>query len=200
MLHRRSTENALAVSEKRTSIGDSSDSSCNMSAKIIRLADAPSRQIEIEALTARMKAGEEDAFAMFHELYCDRLFRFLIVLCRGDEELSRDLLQITMLKVVRSVRRFTSEAEFWNWLTADFSSPPGNGDEDAVLEQALEQALAQLADEERTLIDSFYFQSGTYRSVAQQQDTSAKAIESRLARVRQKLRHSILKLLSYENP
>ncbi|HMJ65040.1 MAG TPA: sigma-70 family RNA polymerase sigma factor [Candidatus Binatia bacterium] len=199
-----------------------------MSAKIIRLADAPSRQIEIEALTARMKAGEEDAFAMFHELYCDRLFRYLIVLCRGDEELSRDLLQITMLKVVRSVRRFTSEAEFWNWLaaiarnsffdflrrtrrmprmeplsfqhTADFSSPPGNGDEDAVLEQALEQALAQLADEERTLIDSFYFQSGTYRSVAQQQDTSAKAIESRLARVRQKLRHSILKLLSYENP
>jgi RNA polymerase sigma-70 factor (ECF subfamily) len=224
---RLSADNALAVSIERTSMG-SSGSSADMSAKIVHLTDAASPQIGIDLLTARMKEGEEDAFRLFHELYCDRLFRYLIVLCRGDEELSRDLLQITMLKVVRSVRLFTTEAEFWNWLAAiarnsffdflrrtrrmprmeplsfqhaeDFNSARGDDDEGAVLEQALEKALAQLPDEERTLIDAFYFQSGTYRSVAQQEDTSAKAIESRLARVRQKLRHFILKFLSYENP
>jgi len=219
-------DHALAVPNEGTTIAESSGSSADMSEKIVHLAGGSSRQIGIDALTARMKAGDENAFGLFHELYCDRLFRYLIVLCRGDEELSRDLSQITMLKVVRSIRRFGTEAEFWNWLAAiarnsffDFVrrtrrtprmepllceqesrlSVPFSGDEETVLEEALERALAQLPDEERTLIDSFYFQSGTYRSVAEHQDTSAKAIESRLARVRQKLRASILKSLRYEN-
>src|SRR5678815_3877626 len=178
-------------------MGDSSGSSADMSAKIVHLTDAASPQIGIDVLTARMKQGGEDAFRLFHELYYDRLFRYLIVLCRGDENVSRDLLQITMLKVVRSIRPFTGETEFWNWLAAiarnsffDFirrtrraprieplsfeeNSPlsePRSNDEETALEQALEQALRQLPDEERALIDSFYFQSGSYRSVALRQE------------------------------
>jgi len=147
----------------------------------------------------------------------------LIVLCRGDEELSRDLLQVTMLKVVRSIRHFDDEAAFWNWLAAiarnnflDYArkarrrpqfepilesgnAPAAANDEDAELVAALEQALGQLPNEERALIESFYFESGSYGSLAAQQNVSPKAVESRLARVRQKLRHAILKCLHYEN-
>src|SRR5688500_14580148 len=83
-------------------------------AKIIPL--SPSDHPAVRGLTARMMTGEEEAFSAFHELYCDRLFRYLFVLCKGEEALARDLLQITMLKVVRAIRVFEDEEQFWNWL------------------------------------------------------------------------------------
>jgi RNA polymerase sigma factor (sigma-70 family) len=179
----------------------------------------------IDELTARMTSGDQEAFEVFHDLYCDRLFRYLIVLCRGDEELSRDLLQVSLLKVVRSIRPFADEAAFWNWLAAiarnsfldsirharrrprlePVSEPPDSAvgeqaaEEENALVTALEHALAQLPSEERALIESFYFESGTYGSLALQHETSPKAVESRLARLRQKLRHAILSFLRHEN-
>jgi RNA polymerase sigma-70 factor, ECF subfamily len=181
---------------------------------------------ELRAMTARMKAGDEQAFILFHDRYCDRLFRYLFVLCRTDEPLARDLLQTTMLKVARSIRAFDDEPAFWNWLAAIARNnfldhlrkqrrlprldPLAHGesalvlvapehDTDAALHEALDHALAQLPAEDRVLIENFYFQSGTYRSVAAEQNTSSKAIESKLARVRQKLRRAIAHYLRYEN-
>src|SRR5688572_20287637 len=113
MLSRRAN-NALPVPHAPTSTAGNSDSEGAMSAKIVSLTAAT--WPAVDALTAQMKAGDEDAFRSFYDLYCDRLFRYLIVLCRGDEDLARDLLQTTMLKVVRSIRPFTNETEFWNWL------------------------------------------------------------------------------------
>lgn len=177
----------------------------------------------VDVLTTRMAAGEEEAFKVFHDAYCDRLFRYLIVLCRGDEELSRDLLQVTMLKVVRSIRHFSDEAAFWNWLAViarnnflDYlrkarrrpqfesiletsNAATSENEEDTLLATTLAKALGQLPNEERTLIESFYFENGSYVSLAAQHDTSPKAVESRLARVRQKLRQAILKYLRYED-
>jgi RNA polymerase sigma-70 factor (ECF subfamily) len=216
----RAFDNPLAVSEGAASISESPDPA-TMRANIIPLDDASTAAVD--GLTIRMTADDEKAFNTFHNLYCDRLFRYLIVLCRGDEELSRDLLQVTMLKVVRSIRHFSDEAAFWNWLAAiarnsflDYvrkaqrrpqfepiletgNAPAVANDEDAVLVVALEQALEQLPNEDRALIESFYFESGSYGSLAAQQSISPKAVESRLARVRQKLRHAILKCLRYEN-
>jgi RNA polymerase sigma factor (sigma-70 family) len=217
---------SLALSNAPPRIAHHPDSAGKMNADIIPLSDAASPPVPIAALTTRMKAGEEDAFTLFHELYCDRLFRYLIVLSRGEEELARDLLRTTMLKVVRSMRHFAGETEFWNWLaaiarnsfldhirrarrmphlemlspeqTANLPAMAGH-EENIFLEEALEQAVAELPDEERALIDSFYFQTGTYRSIALRRDTSPKAVESHLARIRQKLRNAVLKLLKYEN-
>lgn len=179
------------------------------------------------ALTVRMVAGEEEAFSAFHELYCDRLYRYVLVLCKGDESLARDLLQVTMLKVVRAIRIFESEAALWNWLAAiarnsflDYvrkvkRAPelravwrddvvelpsPQMSEIEVALASALERALAELPSEERTLVESFYFQSASYRSLAAERETSEKAIESRLARARQKLKNAITKYLRYENP
>lgn len=177
-------------------------------------------------LTARMTRGEEEAFSAFHEFYCDRLFRYLLVLCKGEEALARDLLQVTMLKVVRAIRIFEIEEQFWNWLSTiarhsfvdhvrklkrgpefDFISrdevtnvaAPQSPDADAALLSAMEHGLAELPAEERALVESFYFQSATYRSLAAEREISEKAIESRLARARQKLRNAITRYLRYEN-
>jgi RNA polymerase sigma-70 factor, ECF subfamily len=193
-------------------------------AKIIPLSTGDQRPVRV--LTSRMMAGEQEAFSVFHELYCDRLFRYLLVLCKGEEALARDLLQITMLKVVRAIRVFEGEEQFWNWLATvarhsfldhirkrrrgpefDFISrdeatnvaAPQSPDADASLLSALEHGLAELPAEERALVESFYFQSATYRSLAAEQEISEKAIESRLARTRQKLRNAITRYLRYEN-
>jgi len=66
----------------------------------------------IQELTAKMKDGDEAAFSEFYERYCDRLFRYLIVLTRGDEDRSRDLLQ--------APRRWSSWIET---IRRDFSVP-----------------------------------------------------------------------------
>src|SRR5687768_16678238 len=79
----------------------------------------PARKQEAERvrfLTERMVNGEEDAFCEFHRLYSDRLFRFLLVLTRGGEDLAREICQTTVVKVVRAVRVFEDEEHFWNWL------------------------------------------------------------------------------------
>jgi RNA polymerase sigma factor (sigma-70 family) len=214
-------KNALGVATQTVTISERADPAV-MRTKIVALdfATVPN----LQDLTSQMVAGEEDAFRIFHDLYCDRLFRYLTVLSRGDEELARDLVQVTMVKVVRSIRLFDNEALLWNWLAAiarnsflDFirkarRRPPLDPTfellhypaheqraEDAVLVNALEHALAQLPSEDRVLIESFYFESDSYHALAAQQDTSPKAVESRLARVRQKLRAIILKYLRYEN-
>lgn len=214
-------DNALAVSEAVAGMGENPDSAAVMNAKIVPLHEGSIATVD--ALTACLMAGDEDAFGVFHDLYCDRLFRYLLVLTRGDEDLSRDLLQVTMLKVVRSIRQFNDEGAFWNWLATiarnnfldyvrkarrrpqlepilePLNATTTENDEERVLVTALEKALAQLPSEERALIESFYFESGSYGSLAAQYDVSPKAVESRLSRVRQKLRQTILKYLRHEN-
>jgi len=212
-------DNALALSDMTASMSKNPHSAVGTTVSIVQLREA----VAVDVLTARMAAGEEEAFNLFHDSYFDRLFRYLIVLCRGDEDLSRDLLQVTMVKVVRSIRLFSDEAEFWNWLAAiarnsfldcvrkakrrlqfepileTSNATAGENEEDTLLATTLEKALGELPNEERTLIESFYFESGSYSSLAVQQNISPKAVESRLGRVRQKLRQAILKYLRYEN-
>ena len=72
--------------------------------------------VALEGLTGRMVKGEEGAFAEFHDAYFSRLFRYALVLMRGDEHAARDVTQETLLRVVRYVRVFRSEQTFWDWL------------------------------------------------------------------------------------
>jgi len=180
----------------------------------------------IRSMTARMAAGDETAFKDFYECYCDRFFRYLLVLTRGNEDLARDLLQATMTKIVRSGREFGDEARLWNWLAvvarnsfidalrrirrapqlvplmADDAAemPMAPTDEsDARWFDALDHCLEGLSDDERALIEAFYFKGGSHESVARQENTTPKAVEGKLARVRQKLRAAIFRQLRYEN-
>src|SRR5271154_889817 len=71
---------------------------------------------DVPDLTARMARGEEVAFHEFYRLYFNRLLRYLFVVAGGREEIAREALQLAFVRVARHVRRFDSEAAFWNWL------------------------------------------------------------------------------------
>ena len=60
----------------------------------------------IAALTRRLATGDEAAFREFHGRYFDRLYRFLLVVTRGQEHAAQDALQETMLRVARYAREF----------------------------------------------------------------------------------------------
>src|SRR5687767_10977564 len=161
----------------------------------------------VRDLTARMRAGEEAAFTEFYDRYYDRLFRYLLLLTRGNEAITRELLQATMTKAMQKIRAFSIEPQLWNWLAAiarnafidsirrtrrapkivsllsgegieEPTAPPEKADDELLT--VLEGCLGEMGAEERALIESFYFDDGSHRSVAERYGTTAKAVESRL--------------------
>src|SRR5438132_7588450 len=71
---------------------------------------------DTERLTRAMVAGDERAFSQFYDLYSGRLFRLLLVLTSGQEDLVRDLHQVVMVKVARKLRGFSTDEKLWAWL------------------------------------------------------------------------------------
>jgi hypothetical protein len=71
--------------------------------------------LDIQTLTHRLTAGDEEAFREFHGRYFDRLFRHLLGLTRGDEDEAKEALQETLIRVAKYVRRFDDEGVFWCW-------------------------------------------------------------------------------------
>ena len=163
-----------------------------------------------------MAKGVESAWRDFHQLYFDRLHRYLLVLQRGDEESAAELVQQTLLRAVRHVRRFDDEPVFWSWLTclarcaaADegrkrkrrflfferFShwqeARREGGEALAGRIETMERCLRDLPADDRALLEGKYFEQQSYRALALQFGLSAKAVESRLARLRAKLRSAI---------
>jgi RNA polymerase sigma factor (sigma-70 family) len=176
----------------------------------------------VRLLTARMCRGEEAAFSEFHAQYSDRLYRFLLVITRGGEGLAGELCQATMVKVVRSIREFEAEEHLWNWIAriarncfidalrkqkrspetrplteADFRRAAEGGAELELIEHLM-QALNTLDPTERALIEEFYFDEKSHHAIADERQMSSKAVESKLARLRGKLRMMVMRKLSYE--
>ncbi len=178
-------------------------------------------------LTLAMARGSEAAFARFFENYFNRLFRYLLVISRGDETAARDALQDTMTRVAKHVRRFDDEQAFWDWLTVLARSAARDGgrkqtryrnlltrfferaepaglsatlpaESEDRLNEALDAALKALSDLERKLIDQKYFQGLSVRELAHLGELTEKAVESRLLRARRTLRETINRQLGDE--
>ena len=187
--------------------------------------DPLDRSSDITALTARMARGEEAAYRVFHDLYCSRLLRYLLVLTRGGEEAARDALQHTLIRVVKHIKTFNSEEAFWSWLTVlarssvvdearkrnrylaflnrffqstELESAVDSDQADSRLLQLLRCNLDILSAEERHLIERKYFGSGSVKEIAGELQCTEKAIESRLVRIRRKLKELILSQLNDE--
>lgn len=179
-----------------------------------RFADTP-------ALTAALRAGDEAAFRWLHEHWHARLMRYSFALARGDAALAAEIAQAIWLRVVRHIRVLPDEDALWSWLAcaarsaatdlgrtggryrgalARFSEwlrgqPETFADNSAEAEiqllAALDAALAQLTAEERDLIADRYFHRVPLEQTAARLNTTARAIEGRLARTRQHLRDLI---------
>jgi RNA polymerase sigma-70 factor (ECF subfamily) len=166
------------------------------------------------------------AYREFFDAYFSRLSRYLLVVTAGNEDATREALQGTFMRVVKHIKVFSDEATFWSWLTVlarsslsddtrkrrryfafldrftdhatiDRASANDVRGEER-LRELLEQNLKILQPEERELLEWKYFDGRSVRDIAGQLQTTEKAIESRLVRVREKLKQAVLAQLKHE--
>ena len=172
----------------------------------------------VATLTQRMAAGDEASFADFHAAYAARIFRYLIVLQRGDEQAAAELVQDTLIRVVRHARRFGDEPSLWSWITrlartaaADrarktsrylrfldrfrHSAPDESAGKSDDIEQALDAALPQMPAEDAALLRAKYHGQISQRELAARFAISEAALESRLRRARDTLRQLAFQIL-----
>ena len=178
------------------------------------------------ALTRRMADGDELAYCTFYDAYFNRLSRYLLVVTAGDEDAAREALQSALVRVVRHIKVFPSDVVFWSWLTVLARSAlsdqtrkrrrylafldrftwqahaqqtaPDDAQADVRLLGLLESSLEALPSDEQRLAEAKYFERRSVREIAEGLDLSEKAIESRLGRIRHKLKAAILEGLKRE--
>lgn len=176
---------------------------------------------EIGSLTRAIVDGNEEAFGRFYDQYHGRVYGLLLVLVSGREDLARELHQQAMIKVARKFRAFDSEPQLWAWLSEvarnvfrDYlraesrrlkrnRSACADGENlsqtaEHLLEW-LDEALNELDKEERLLIDAAYFENRSQAEIAGANGQTVKAVESKLARTRAKIRAFIVRKTRYES-
>jgi RNA polymerase sigma factor (sigma-70 family) len=176
------------------------------------------RDERVRELTVAMARGSESAYREFYEMYFDRLYRHGLVLASGDEDLARELVQRVLLRLVRYVKEFENERVLWAWLkqvarschvdwlrregkqrsyveSFDETAVTEPDDADCELMAALESGLAELEVSDRELVNVAYFDHWPHKKIAESWKTTPKAVESRLGRIRQKLRKIVLEKL-----
>jgi RNA polymerase sigma-70 factor, ECF subfamily len=188
--------------------------------------EKPPEPLDVAALTRRMARGDEMAYRTFYDAYFNRLSRYLFVVTAGNEDAAREALQAALVRVVRHIKVFPSDAVFWSWLTVLARSAlsdqtrrrrrylafldrftwhtraqqaaPADPEADARLGTLLESSLGTLPFDERRLLEAKYFDRCSVRELAADLSLSEKAVESRLVRIRQKLKTAILDGLKRE--
>lgn len=192
---------------------------------IVQPSSAPSSASDADDVARRLAAavarGDEQAFHEFYDCYHRRLFRFALVLARGDETLAHDAVQAAFVTAAKKLRRVESEEHLWNWLArvarqqltkawrqhqrdsavvgmADLPECPDGVEPDSLLEESLDAALAAMEPEERELVEWFYFDRLSHKEIAERLGATSKSVSSRLERTRAKLRSLIARKLSHE--
>ena len=176
-------------------------------------------------MTAAIAKGDDAAFNRFYESYFKRIHHYLLAISGGWEEGAADALQDTMMRVIRYMKPFTDECALWNWLRkiaksafidqtrkrrrpdthasmTSLEAVPAEEIEDDPSEELkhhLTSSLDLLEPEERRLIEGKYLQGKSYIALAEELGITSKAVESRLARIRKRLKALIMERLSHEN-
>lgn len=173
-------------------------------------------------LTVGLARGDDAAWAQFHCDYGPGIFRQLLGATHGDHDLASEALQQTYLRVARHARPcdeppvfvgwlrvvarsalndcFRRRRSFWDLLRRggpELLADPESADSasESRLSSALDHALEELTESDRTLLKEKYFTGTDVRSLASQLGISPKAVESRLTRARAELRRRMLQHL-----
>jgi len=178
---------------------------------------------DIQALTRAVRRGDTGAFSRFYDLYSFRLYKFVLVLAHGDENEAREVCQCAFIKLAKRCDVFDDERRLWAWLcvlakntfldhcrarqrlnrfvSLGELSPEPNGyvNPEHRLNEILREALASLPPDESELIQAAYVDKRPLRELADEAGQTYKALESRLGRLRQKLKEQLLKDLRHEN-
>jgi RNA polymerase sigma-70 factor (ECF subfamily) len=180
----------------------------------------PCRELDVPALTVAIAQGDEGAFEQLYHAIFAPLYGYLLVCARGREQEVKEALQETLIRITRRMKPFKDSAGLWNWIccigrnalidqvrrSKRFSrrlSLPSEGhlvqeEQDGLteLKTHLDHCLTQLSPAERALIQGKYLETKTHRILAQEHQLTPKAVESRLARIRKKLKTLMLKRLN----
>ncbi len=182
----------------------------------IRWRDALEREVPnwIQELTTRMQRNDEIAWREAFENYQPRLRRHLLSVCRGDEDAVQEALQETWIRVVRYIRMFDDEEVFWCWLSRVARSAvvdrsrkrtrywamldrwidrrAGSVESSPTIDSArLGEAVNSLDPDDALLIRAHYFEGQTYAEIAAGCGNTARAIESRMSRLRSRLKATL---------
>ena len=175
----------------------------------------------VRRVTRGMSAGSEHCYREFYEAYFDRLYRHLLCATRGREQIAREVMQNALVRVVRYIEPFEEEGRFWAWLRQvarscliDYARreqcrPEGSAvpmleelvargeqrEEEPELMEALDKSLGELEPEELQMLKRVYFDELSQEQIAVLGQTTRKAVESRLGRIRRKLRKMIVEKL-----
>ncbi len=177
---------------------------------------------DVAELTRAIRRGDPAAFSRFYDLYSFRIYRFLLVLTRGDEAEACEVCQAVFMKLAKRFDLFDEESQLWAWLRALAKNsfidhyrarqkrnillpledlPPVSGSEDhqsGLLAEIVRDALAALDPADRELIQAAYVEEQPLAEIAAGSGQTYKAVESRLGRLRQKLKEHLLNKLRNE--
>ena len=171
----------------------------------------------LSRLTRDMTRLNDEAWREFHHRYFHRLYHYALKLHRGDHASAEDSVQSGFLRAVRNIKRFDDEDVFWSWLTllvrcaaadqgrkasaksrlldglaAHVSNKASVDDQNTNTTLVLlEETLSQLPEQDRNLLKDKYTLGLSTIELAEARDTSSKAIECRLRRLRRKLKSKI---------
>jgi RNA polymerase sigma-70 factor (ECF subfamily) len=171
-----------------------------------RQPDAEERELVI-----RLRAGDESAFETFAEHYIAGLYRFALRRLDNDRELTREIVQSTICKVIEKLGSYRAEAPLFTWLCAccrneigahfrragrrpkevelveDVPREPSDGSDTAELVHA---ALDRLPPNYARAMEWRYLDGLEVADVAQRLALTYKAAESLLSRARSAFREA----------
>jgi RNA polymerase sigma factor (sigma-70 family) len=177
---------------------------------------------QVRQLTAGVSRGEDAAFTRFHERYGLRLYKLLLYLTKGQEEDAREVWQAVMIKLTKRFEVFDDEGRLWSWLRqvahhrfvdhcrakrrtpfVPLEALAGLETEiestESELSRVLKNAMKELAEEDQELLLAFYLDRRPLSELAAEAGQSYKAMESRLTRLRLKLKTHFLEHLKDED-
>ena len=178
----------------------------------LNLADRNSARERDMALAARVRRGDQSAFAELHRLYHRRVIAFA---CKrlGDSCEAEDVAQDVFLRVHRGLPYFRGEARLSTWIyrivanvclqdhgrtpkTAPLDEERGNSAlaaadrqfTDLEVRDRLEKAIARLPANYRLLVAAHYLRGVQYEELAEALQLPLGTVKTQLYRAKQQLR------------
>lgn len=166
--------------------------------------------IEDKTLVLKSQQGDHSAFGQLVMRYSKRCFGLAIRICK-QRELAEDIVQESMILAFEHIRQFKNEAKYSTWLYRIVynqsikalrgqkfwedidtqSNDPAYDSADTewvdANENALKLALDKLKDNERLVVDLFYYQEQSIESISSITSLSISNVKVLLFRTRKKL-------------